>query len=220
MTPLWLHVLGRRILSKAKAHIPVKNVFISLAMITIPVVFGMLITRFAPKASKIASKYLKIFMLFSGCIFFSVLVYTNWYLIPLVNFKIISCCLALSASGYLLGGVIAWACRQGRDKNITISIETGFQNVTMSLFLLKISLDHPESDLASLIPITYSLFGSVLPALAYIIYATKNRIEMYRKKSAENDYQKVEAIGGSDSTVCSEVKDDDKGISDLELGQV
>lgn len=198
MTPLWIHFLGGKILEHTKIKFPIGKVFISLAVLTIPVVIGMLLTRFFPRVSNVVGRHLKWFMISSGSVIFAVLIYTYWHMIPLMSFKLISSCLVLSACGYTLGFLIAAAFRQGRNKNITISIETGFQNVALSLFLLNFTFKHPESDISSLVPIGYSVFGSALPSLAYIIYFIKNLIVKSRKKESGPTYEKFEMVDTSE----------------------
>lgn len=194
MTPLWIHFLGGKILEGTKIKFPIQNVFLSLATLTIPVVIGMLLTRFLPKVSDIVGRYLKWFMISSGSVFFAVLLYVYWYMLPLMSFKLISSCLILSACGYVLGYLIAAVFKQGRNKNITISIETGFQNVAMSLFLLNVTFQHPESDISSLVPITYAVFGSAIPSVAYFIYSLKNFILKWKRKDSGPTYEKFEMV--------------------------
>ena len=171
MTPLWIWGLGRYFLGdNPHVEIPVQNVFYSLAAVVIPVAIGVLITHCKPKAGEFISRGLKPFSAVIGIVFFSLGIAVYYYALRRVTWRLVVACLVLSGGGYLLGFTVGKLVVKDTKKAVTISLETGFQNLSLSLFILTVSLQPPESDLAGVIPIFYTFIGAGYPVIAFIIY--------------------------------------------------
>lgn len=61
----------------------------------------------------------------------------------------------------MLGGLVAFICRLSRQHILTVAIETGIQNTGIAIVLLLLSLDHPESDISIVAPITSAIFTPI-----------------------------------------------------------
>lgn len=63
--------------------------------------------------------------------------------------------------GFLLGGLVAFAAHLNQKHILTVAVETGIQNTGIAIVLLLLSLDHPESDISIVAPITSALFTPI-----------------------------------------------------------
>lgn len=169
-TPFWLWALSRFIIDDgAKIEIPVVNVFTSLAAVIVPVLIGVLLTNFAEKVSNVIEKYLKPFIVLIGLVFLSFGIYVFYYALQVATWKEYVAVILLSSIGYILGTTMGFVFKQGRDKAITIGLETGFQNMALSLLMIQLTYDSPESDLAGIAPVIYMFAGALIPSAAVIV---------------------------------------------------
>ncbi|CAD5117543.1 unnamed protein product [Dimorphilus gyrociliatus] len=179
-TPFWLWALSRFIIDDgAKIEIPVVNVFTSLAAVIVPVLIGVVLTNFAVKISNVIEKYLKPFIVIIGLVFLSFGIYVYYYALQVATWREYLGVILLSSIGYILGTSAGFIFRQGRDKAITIGLETGFQNMALSLLMIQLTYDSPESDLAGVAPVIYMFAGALIPAAAVI---TRLLVKIYKEK--------------------------------------
>ena len=171
MTPFWLWALGRFFTggNASRVRIPVVNVLISLSIVVVPVLLGVFIAHFAPKVSRVIIKLLRPFIVIMGLSFVGLGVYVYWYALSMATFKIFAAAMLVPFFGYLLGALIPFLFRLESRKVVTISIETGFQNISLALMMLRISLPVPEADFAGVLPIMYMFLGSLIPVIAFIV---------------------------------------------------
>lgn len=59
----------------------------------------------------------------------------------------------VAGAGYFFGAGLAWIFRLEWDKIVAVSIETAFQNGGIAFILLKVSLEAPYGELASVAPV-------------------------------------------------------------------
>lgn len=76
-------------------------------------------------------------------------------------FQVLLTAALLPYLGFILGGAIAFAVRMPRYRILTVAIETGIQNTGIAIVLLLLSLDHPESDISIVAPITSAIFTPI-----------------------------------------------------------
>lgn len=107
-------------------------------------------------------------------------------------------CGLLPLCGYIIGYVSGYTILRLHRPAITISLETGFQNLALSLLMLSISLPSPESDMAGVIPICYTFANtiySVLMAAALLVYrlsSNQNDATTDHVTYAQNDALELE----------------------------
>ena len=193
MTPFWLWALGRFFTDgSTKLGIPVTNVFASLAIVVIPVLLGVLMANLKPNWARKLTKVLKPFIICTGLIFVMFGTYVYWYAFIRVTWRTALACVITPLQGYMIGLVVALIFRQDRARAITISLETGFQNMALALMMLRISLPLPEADIAGVIPICYMFLSSGLGALAVII-------RLVKKLCDEHVFQRTKTVSVSES---------------------
>lgn len=159
MMPFWLFTLGR-VYTYDSASIPFRSIATGLATLIIPVLFGLGLRKWKPKAGEFVIKCLKplalifvIFVIVFGSITNSYIYKMwgrHWYLVPGSLL-----CIYL---GYTLGYLIARITKQGHKRALTIAIETGVQDTGIAIVLLQGAFTFPMGDLAASIPMTAALF--------------------------------------------------------------
>lgn len=60
--------------------------------------------------------------------------------------------------GYTFGGVTSLLLRQSWPDALTVAIETGVQNTGIAIFILRVTLDQPEADINTVIPVAVAIF--------------------------------------------------------------
>ena len=93
--------------------------------------------------------------------------------------------------GFMLGGLVAFVCRLPRQHVLTVAIETGIQNTGTALVLLLLSLDHPESDISIVAPITSAIFTPIPLWVAIAVLHIRRRFCQPHKPPppvGEDDY--------------------------------
>ena len=65
---------------------------------------------------------------------------------------------ALVLLGYTFGGAFALMLRQKWADALTVAIETGVQNTGIAIFILRVTLDQPEADINTVIPVAVAIF--------------------------------------------------------------
>ena len=181
LTPLWMWGLGRFFIEhSSRLRIPIINVFSSLAAVVVPVTTGVLFTYFKPKMGAKISLLLKPFTAIIGVTFLGLGVYVYYYALARVTWQLLVACLLVPFCGYSIGLLAGYIGGQWKKRAVTISLETGFQNLALALFMINTSLEPPESDFAGVVPILYSFLSSTFPAVTFIslwLYtAVKKRI--------------------------------------------
>jgi hypothetical protein len=189
MTPLWIWGLGRFFMGdNPNIKIPITSVFSSLAVVTIPVMVGLVVRRLKPGAAEKIAWCLKPFTGVIGAVFLSMGVYVYYSALVRVTWDILVACIVVPVCGYTIGALAGKVCRQSRPRWITISLETGFQNLALSLMIIGTSLEQPESDLAGVVPICYTFLSASIPTLLFIIKF------FYRIHKGDKPWRKTESL--------------------------
>lgn len=76
---------------------------------------------------------------------------------------------SLVSLGYLFGGVFATLLRQPWPDALTVAIETGVQNTGISIFILRVTLDQPEADINTVIPVAVAIFTPAPLVIMWIL---------------------------------------------------
>lgn len=136
MMPLWLYTLGQHAyLRELKIHVPFLNLAISLLTIIGPLSIGMVLVYFFPKLKPLTERVVKPMLLLLICYFFIFGGIVNFYLIYYVDLLTALSSPLLPWLGFLLGGFIAWICKQDWKRIMTIGIETGKKKRSFFLFI-------------------------------------------------------------------------------------
>ena len=154
MMPLWLYTLGEYgYLRELKIHIPFGNLVMSLLIIIGPLAIGMLIVYIFPKLKALMKRIVKPILIAMIIYFFVFGAFVNYYLIHYVDLRTVLTAPLLPWFGFLIGGAVAWMCRQDWKRTITIGIETGIQNIGIAIMVLLYSLPSPTNTQSTVIPI-------------------------------------------------------------------
>ncbi len=145
--------LAMRLLAGRSVPIPVESMMLSiLQMIVTPVVVGLLITRYAPKAAAWAKRFLPGASMFAICMIIAVTIAISRDDLLVAGAALLGASVVHNGGGYLLG---YWGARaaglDGIDSR-TVSIEVGLQNCGMATGL------------------AFGVFKSTLVALASAVF--------------------------------------------------
>ncbi|XP_076043814.1 ileal sodium/bile acid cotransporter-like [Oratosquilla oratoria] len=150
--PLWIFTLGRVIVGDAEFVIPYVDITVLIISLVVPCGFGLLLQRFFPKIAKFLEKLLTPMSLINILFTFTFGVYANRYVFSIFDWKILIAGFGLPSLGYLSGVLLGLLCRLPRKDVIAVSIETGIQNASVALFILKFTLEKPAGDLTAVVP--------------------------------------------------------------------
>jgi len=102
----------------------------------------------------------------------------------------------VAGSGYIVGAFLAWGTGLSVPEITAVAIETSFQNGVIALVILKLSLEEPLGELASLAPLAQMcVTGLPLWALLAII-----KIHQRCKKKSETG-QRYSEVPGADKQI-------------------
>lgn len=63
--------------------------------------------------------------------------------------------------GYAFGGTAAAIMRQSWSDALTIAVETGIQNTGIAIFILRVTLDQPEADINTVVPVAVAIMTPI-----------------------------------------------------------
>ncbi|CAL4210126.1 unnamed protein product [Meganyctiphanes norvegica] len=155
--PLWVLGMGPLIVDESDFVIPYTNIAVIALSAIVPCGVGVCIQKYLPRIAKIMKTLLTPFSIFNICFTLSFGIYANRYVFSILTWQIMLSGFALPFLGYLSGTVLAIICKRKFVDIIAISIETGVQNTSIAVFILKFTLEKPAGDLTV-----------VVPALAYL----------------------------------------------------
>jgi len=77
--------------------------------------------------------------------------------------------MALPGLGYIFAFLAAKLLHQNAADALTIAIETGIQNTGIAIFLLTTTLESPEADITTVVPVSVAVM-TPLPLLGIYLY--------------------------------------------------
>jgi hypothetical protein len=131
--------------------------------------------------------------------------YTNLYMFKVMNLRILLATAANVWCGMAIGYAISFLLRKPLEDVIAIAIETGVQNTGVSIVVLGLSLQQPDADLASAVPVAASIMTPIPLTLAYIYIKIRNyyrkdrHLTLSTESSCEKEQFKVVNENGSNS---------------------
>ncbi|KAK0395091.1 hypothetical protein QR680_001112 [Steinernema hermaphroditum] len=156
MMPIYIYTFGQHFFTE-RVRVPFVHILESLLILIVPSVLGMVFISYKKHLVEKLNRWIKIATWTSTVLTTVFGVYANWYVLYLFRWYIVVAGCALPWSGYVLAYFIALATQQQHRERITIAIETGIQNIGISMIMLLWSLPEPEVDLALVMPLTIIL---------------------------------------------------------------
>jgi len=169
MMPIWTMTLGRLIFTANRIAVPYKNIATGALFLALPLMIGLLIRRFIPKLACILAKTLKPIAAIFLLIIITFGVYANLFLFSLMDAKVLLSSASLVILGYTFGGVAGTLFRQPWQDALAIGIETGLQNTGIAVFILRLTLDQPDADLNTVIPVAVALMTPIPLFLLWVV---------------------------------------------------
>lgn len=168
MMPIWTTTLGRLIFSANRIAVPYTNIATGALALALPLMVGLLIRRYLPKIACVLAKTLKPIAALFLFIIITFGVYANLFLFSLMDAKVCFASASLVVLGYTFGGVAASLLRQPWQDSLAIAVETGLQNTGIAVFILRLTLDQPDADINTVIPVTVAIMTPVPLFLLWI----------------------------------------------------
>ncbi|BFZ12877.1 hypothetical protein BsWGS_15916 [Bradybaena similaris] len=184
LLPLWFFTIGEYLYDKSEIKIPFLNILISLFIIVIPTVIGLFLQIKMPSIARVIIKTTRLVLGIFLAFFLTVGTYANWWVLGMVDGKILFASGALPYFGFVLGGFAAFVGRQSNSDIVTIAVETGIQNTAVPIVLLRMSLTGPEQATSIVVPLISSTL-TPLPLLVAILYVEVKDCLQNRGKAAE-----------------------------------
>uniref|UniRef100_A0A0K0DT77 Ileal sodium/bile acid cotransporter-like n=1 Tax=Strongyloides stercoralis TaxID=6248 RepID=A0A0K0DT77_STRER len=180
MMPLWMKILGENFLSADHISLPYTGLIKAILNLVIPCLIGMLTVHYKPQLVKNAQRYIKTATWISTIIFTALGVFVYYHIFLMITFPILIASCILPWSGYIVAFTLSKICKLPMADIITISIETGIQNVGLAIMMLMFSFKEPELDIAMVAPIVVILATDKPLVIMWLI---KKYIEKYKKKN-------------------------------------
>ncbi|CAJ0585505.1 unnamed protein product, partial [Mesorhabditis spiculigera] len=147
MMPVWIETLGKEFTS-TEVHIPHWDIIKGLTALMVPTIAGMVFIHFKKHLYLKIQKWIKRIVWVAQFFFATVMIYSNFYVFFLLNWKMLFCACALPWSGYIIALIVATIFRMDYADKVTIALETGIQHISIAVIILIWSLPEPEVDLA------------------------------------------------------------------------
>lgn len=90
-------------------------------------------------------------------------------LISYVTLKVLLSAVSLVLLGYAFGGFASLLLRQPWPDALTVAIETGVQNTGIAIFVLRVTLDQPEADINTVVPVAVAIMTPFPLLLLWLI---------------------------------------------------
>lgn len=197
--PLWIFVLGQYFQqTEGSKIIPIYNFEIWLASTFFSYTAGLVINRFRPNlAEALLTWFIKPFLLLTTILFITVGVYINMYVFENVENMTVLAALLLPLCGVVVGSILSIIFRQKSTFCKTIALETSSLNCLIVLAALRFSLNQPDANLASFIPIWVMFTMPALYVILAILASFKSKVDVFlesRKKNQTRHYSIASGI--------------------------
>ncbi|XP_016973489.1 P3 protein [Drosophila rhopaloa] len=167
--PLWIFTLGQLIFERVGMQVPYQKIATYCGSLIFPLLIGLLIQKRLPRVTRVLVRLLKPI---SACLIMFIVIFaiiTNFYLFYLFSWQIAVAGMALPGLGYIFAWLAAKLLHQNAADALTIAIETGIQNTGIAIFLLTTTLESPEADLTTVVPVSVAVM-TPFPLLGIYLY--------------------------------------------------
>nr|SVE88783.1 EOG090X0A3R [Daphnia sinensis]SVE89407.1 EOG090X0A3R [Daphnia sinensis]SVE90027.1 EOG090X0A3R [Daphnia sinensis] len=161
MMPFWTMTLGRLIFAEGHIVVPYRNIATLAGGLVIPLMVGLLIRRLFPRVADCLAKALKPLAGIFICVIVVFGIYANLYMLQLLDTMVLLSATCLVLLGYAFGGMAAALMRQSWPDALTIAVETGIQNTGIAIFILRVTLEQPEADINTVVPVAVAIMTPV-----------------------------------------------------------
>lgn len=197
--PLWIFALGQYFQqSEGSKIIPIYNFEIWLASTFFSYTAGLVINRFKPAVAEgLLTWFIKPFLLLASILYITVGVYINMYVFEVVEKMTLLAALLLPLSGVVVGAILSIIFRQKSNFCKTIALETSSLNCLIVLAALRFSLNQPDANLASVIPIWVMFTIPALYVILAILGTLKGKVDAFlesRRKTQSRHYSIASGI--------------------------
>jgi len=204
MMPFWIYVLGEIIIQDTQIVIPYTKIMTYGVMLIVPLMIGVSIRKCLPKVADFLVKIMKPLALFLIIFILVCGIWSQFFMIKLIDWKIAVVGFALPWLGFAFGCMFSKLCRRERKDIIAIAVETGIQNTGMAIFMLWFTLDHPAGDLAAVVPVAVATLTPFPLLTALFYYNLKARfcpMEPKEKEMQDLSKEKAKEVEASISLV-------------------
>ena len=183
-------------------------ILITLAQLAGPCLIGILIHKVSPKAARFVSKLLKPFAVVILLWIFAFGTYVNLYMWLMMGSVpvIIPSGMLLPWGGFLLGFGLAKLLGQDNKRAITISIETGIQNVGIPIIILMQHFQQPDGDMAATVVNAVGLFT---PMPLFVIFFITTIYRKFKDAEDKDDTDRVLMVDEDNDEMSSDPSDSD-----------
>ncbi|XP_016924092.3 ileal sodium/bile acid cotransporter [Drosophila suzukii] len=184
--PMWLFTLGQLVFERVGTEVPYQKIATYCGGLIFPLLVGLLVQRRLPRIARVLVRLLKPI---STCLILFIVVFaiiTNYYLFYLFSWQIVVAGLALPGLGYIFAWLAAKLLHQNAADALTIAIETGIQNTGIAIFLLTTTLESPESDLTTVVPVAVAVM-TPFPLLGIYLYKRICAPKMNEASASESE---------------------------------
>jgi sodium/bile acid cotransporter 3/5 len=179
MMPLYFYTLGKVYTDELSISVPFFELARTLAFVVIPYSIGIIISHKCPKSRPFVKKLIKPIMIALLLFFTTFGIVVNYYLFLMIDLYTLLTAPLLPFLGFILGAIIAWACRMSWEHIKTIGIEAGIQNTGIAFMIIMYSFPQPYATQAIIVPMVVAFF-STKPF--WIILIIRNQVAKYKKK--------------------------------------
>lgn len=176
LTPLALFIFGGQILPEGSdLQIPITNIFVTIAILLIPVVIGMLIRRYSPNTGAILELIGGFFGVFFIVFLMATWVPRNWGLLTSTPWQTYVVAIGLGLFGISFAYGFARAIKLHPMNARTIALETGIQNGPLAIAIILLTFPGNEAiGLILIVPALYSLFIVIVSTVVTIVFRRAN----------------------------------------------
>jgi bile acid transporter len=176
MTPLLLVLYGSQVLPPdSDLQIPTLNIVVTLAILLIPVIFGMLLRRYSANIGAILELMGGLMGVFFIIFLMATWVPRNWILLTSTPWQVFAVAIALGLVGITVAYFIARALRLHPANARTIGLETGIQNGPLAIAIITVTFaGNPRLGELLLVPALYSLFIVIISTIVTFVFRRAN----------------------------------------------
>uniref|UniRef100_A0AC34QQA4 Sodium/bile acid cotransporter n=2 Tax=Panagrolaimus sp. JU765 TaxID=591449 RepID=A0AC34QQA4_9BILA len=182
MMPLWIYTLGKNVYNDDSIRIPFLDIIRIICYLIIPALFGMLFIHFYNHLEKQIQLYMKKVCWIITAILMSVVLYLYWDTLYYFSWPVIICACFHPWIGYAMSYFAAWITKREHKDCITISIETGTQNMGIAILLAMECWGEPTYNIAAVMPIALFLTTDKPLLLGWFIMRIKKNLSKNKKK--------------------------------------
>ena len=156
--------------------LPFGRVALSLLIVFVPLVVGVLISRYTPRLARGIRKVLRPLFVIQVVSLTALFIYVYWLLFKMLTVVIVVAGCCLPYIGFLIGAALSAVCCQSWNRIVTIAIETGIQNIGIAFVILTNSLPHPEMEMSMVGPTVACIVMPVPVAIAVAVQEVRRRV--------------------------------------------